>query len=123
MVKRVHGNFYVYVGSKRVTILKPQYFKISKSCFKKFNVEIDGRLNSVVASKDFFVKDDFKLLDDKKYRVNIIGFHSRTGKESGVMIRLKDLNPKYSVDKSGRKYRVEFYKDSRFCSMSIVHFK
>ena len=123
MVKKVHRNFYIYIGSKRITILKPQYFKISESCFKKFNVKIDGRLSSVSASKDFYVNNSFEVLNNRKYRVNVIGFHSAKSKESGVMIKLKNLNPRYSVDKNGKVYRVEFYKNNKFCSMSMVHFK
>jgi len=33
------------------------------------------------------------------------------------------MNEKFAVDKKGKIYRVEFYKNNEFCSMSMVHFK
>ncbi|MDD3597267.1 M99 family metallo-carboxypeptidase C-terminal domain-containing protein [Sulfuricurvum sp.] len=36
---------------------------------------------------------------------------------------LKDFDPKYSIDTSKKSFRVEFYQQSRFCGMVLVHFK
>lgn len=123
-VKHLRGRYLVLIGNKKITTLKPQYFKMSKECPKKIDVTIDGKMFSINNTTDFFVNDDFKISENKNYRVNIIGF-SKKGHidESELFVSLKDLNTNYSVEKSNKTYRVEFYNNDEFCSMSMVHFK
>jgi hypothetical protein len=114
----------VYVGNKKLTTLKPQYFKMATNCHKSFDIIVDGKEISVPKASEFFVNDDFKVLQNKGYRVNIIGYHAKGHvDESGIKINRKDLNKRYSVDKSNKIYRVEFYKNDEFCSMNMVHFR
>ncbi len=123
-IRREGGTYVAYIGNKRITTLIPQYFKIAKKCQKKFDVEIDGKITSVNIATDFFVNDDFTVLINNGFRVNIIGYKSiKTTNESGLKVTLKELDKRFSVDKSNNIYRVEFYKNDEFCSMSMVHFK
>ena len=122
--KKNRGSYIIYVGGKKITTLKPQYFKMAKSCPEKFRFEIDGTTVSINRTSDFFVNDDFKVLKSKDLRVNVIGYRSKSGSdESGIRIALKNLSKKFSVDKQNKVYRVEFYNNNEFCSMSMVHFK
>ena len=122
--KKVRGNYVLYVGNKKLTTLKPQYFKIAKNCQKNFDILIDGTKTSIKNTSDFFINDDFEILQNKGYRVNIIGYHAQGHvDESGIKINRKDLNKRYSIDKSNKIYRVEFYKNDEFCSMNMVHFR
>ncbi|WP_373003397.1 M99 family carboxypeptidase catalytic domain-containing protein [Sulfurimonas sp.] len=123
-VKNVNGNFVVYIGNQKITILKPQYFKIAKNCEQKFDVKINEQVKSVNIASSFFVNDDFSIVHNSNFRVNVIGFKSKnTLSESDVAINLKALDKKFSVDKSQKTYRIEFYQDDEFCSMSMAHFK
>ena len=123
-IKKVRGGYFVYVGNKRLTKLKPQYFKMSTSCSKKFDVEIDGKKVSLSAGENFSVNNKFNIAKTDKRRVNIIGFSSKGIKdESGINISAKDLNHRFSIDRANKLYRVEFYRGGKFCSMSIVKFK
>ena len=117
-------NFVVYIGNKKITTLVPQYFKIQESCTKEFEAVVDGEKRSLNNTLDFFVNDDFKIISENEYRVNIIGYKA-VGQvdDSGVDISLKDFDKRYSIDIDGMVYRVEFYKNSEFCFMSKVHFK
>ncbi len=122
-IAREGGTYVAYIGNKRITTLRPQYFKIAKKCPKKFDVEIDGKITSVNVTTDFFVNDDFTVLINNGFRVNIIGYKSVKTNESGLKVTLNELDKRFSVDKSNNIYRVEFYKNDEFCSMSMVHFK
>ena len=63
-------------------------------------------------------------MQDSNFRVNVIGFKSKKlSTESGTDINYMALEKRFSVDKSHRVYRVEFYQDDEFCSMSMVYFK
>ncbi len=123
-IRRENGTYVAYIGNKYITTLVPQYFKIAEECPKRFDVEIDGNITSVNATKDFFVNDDFTVLINDGFRVNIIGYKSiKTTNETGLKVTLNELDKKFSVDNSNNIYRVEFYKNDEFCSMSMVHFK
>ena len=123
-VKKSNGNYVVYMGNKRITTLKPQYFKMSNDCPDKLALVIDGESTFIQKASAFYVNDDFKVSKDKDLRVNVIGYRQKgTLEESDIDINLRNLNHKFSIDSANKVYRVEFYKNDEFCSMSMVHFK
>jgi len=123
-IRRQGSNFIVYIGNKKITTLRSQYFKMKQTCTKKFDIVVDGKLSSIDSTSNITVNDDFSIVKKNNYRVNVIGFSSKKYKnESGISIKLSDLNKKYSIDKSKKIYRIEFYKNNDFCFMSKVHFK
>lgn len=123
-VKKVYGNFVVYIGNKKITTLKPQYFKLEQNCKQKFDVKINEQVNSVKIASSFFTNDDFTIVQNSDIRVNVIGYKSKKYlNETGIKISLKDLDKNFSVDKNHKIYRIEFYQGDKFCSMSRVHFK
>ena len=124
-VKRnINGSFEVFIGNKHITTLLPQYFKIAKGCPKTVTVTTkNGRLKQKQPS-EFFVIDDFVVDDTENIRVNVIGFSAKRLKnESGVRVPFERLNSRFSIDKTGNIYRIEFYKADKFCGMSLIHFK
>nr|WP_321266000.1 M99 family carboxypeptidase catalytic domain-containing protein [uncultured Sulfurimonas sp.] len=122
-IKKINGNYVAYLGNHKITTFKPQYFKIAKNCVKKVDVKIDGKIKSVDMASSFFVKDDFSIIKNGSFRVNIIGFRSKLKSEVETEINLNLLDKNYSVDESQKIYRVEFYKNDEFCAMSTAHFK
>jgi len=120
----VRGNYELYVGNQRVVILKPDYFRISQKCPEYFDVVIDGKALSVKAASDLQINTKFKVVKNKNFRANIIGFRKKGHvNESGLNINFKDLDSNYSIDKKHKSYRLEIYDKNKFCSMSILHFK
>ena len=123
-IQRKGSSFFVYVGNKKITTLKSQYFKMKQTCTKEFDIIVDGKIKTINNTSNITVNDDFSIVRKNNYRVNVIGFSSKKYKnESGISIKLKNLNKKYSIDKSKKVYRIEFYKNNDFCFMSKVHFK
>ncbi|MDD2652358.1 MAG: M99 family carboxypeptidase catalytic domain-containing protein [Sulfurimonas sp.] len=125
-VVREGQNFVVYIGNKKVTTLSPQYFEMLEPCEKEkeFEVIVDGERTSLNHTSDFFVSDDFKIIKKDGYRVNIIGYKAAGQvEESGIDIKLQDFDRRFSIDVNGFVYRIEFYKNDEFCSMSKVHFR
>jgi len=122
--RKVHGNYVITIGNKVITTLRPQYFKLAQNCSKKMAFEVDGEKRLYNAPLDIYVNADFKVIKNKKQRVNIIGYQpKRKMDESNITISLNNLNKNYAVDKKNKVYRVEFYKKDEFCSMFMVHFK
>lgn len=117
------GAFNIYIGNEKITALKPQYFNIHESCDGKFEIVVDNNKIAVDKNSDIIVKNSFNILKKDHHRVNIIGFKSKDSDESGIDIRRKDFDEKFSIDTNNSIYRVEFYKDDGFCFMSKIQFK
>jgi len=123
-IKKLKGNYYIYIANHLILQLKPQYFIMASDCQEGHKFEIDGRTVFVPKASEIFVHDNFKIKKNNQVRVNVIGY-SKQGilDESDINISYKDLNKKYAVDRDGKVFRVEFYKNKKFCSMIMVHFK
>jgi hypothetical protein len=121
--KRSSGAFDIYIGNIKITSLHPQYFEIASDCKEEYLFEVDGKELPVKRASSFEVTDDFKVIKDKVYRVNIIGYHSKKRDESEESVSLANLNTRYAVDTDEKVYRVEFYKNDKFCTMITAKFK
>ncbi|MCE3047408.1 M99 family carboxypeptidase catalytic domain-containing protein [Helicobacter kayseriensis] len=110
-------------GNRVLSTLSPFNVEFSKE-LSGVEFEIDGSRRWVKIGEIISVKDSFLvLLKNQKQRVNIIGFQGTKQNEAYERVGLKNLLKRYSLDKKGRKYRVEFYDDlGRFLGMVVVDF-
>ena len=123
-VRKLSDKYIVYIGNKVVTSLYPQYFIYAKNCSTTNMYEINGVRKSLNITSTFVVNDDFKIIPNNSKRVNVIGFRPNgSKKESGIKIAYKSMNKKFSIDKDRKIFRIEFYKNNKFCSMQMVQFK
>ncbi len=114
----------VFIANKKITSLHPSYH-VKEPLSKPIVIEIDGQPKNLEFATVFSVTADFKVINnDSETRVNIIGLSKKGVKdESNILVSRKDLDPKFAVDMSLKSYRIEFYRQSRFCGMVLVHFK
>jgi len=119
------GKYVVYYGNRKLTTLIPQYFEYQK-LQKPIKVNIDGNIKNVKLGSIQVVRKYFNVKNNKNYRVNIIGYVNKKYKnESGLNIRKKYILKRYSIDKDGKRFRVEVYnkkKDNKFIGMFLVEF-
>jgi len=124
VVKKRANRYVIYIGNKKITTLRPQYFKLSKHCPTKYEIWIDGKKTFLPKASYFNAKRSFKIITHSGYRVNIIGYSKKgISNESNLTIRLQDLDKRYSIDRARKTYRIEFYNQDKFCSMLMVQFK
>ena len=62
---------------RKVLTLKPQYFKMAATCVEKFDVIIGGNIVSLNETSDIVVIDDFNIVNENSYRVNVIWLYIR----------------------------------------------
>lgn len=112
----------VRYGNRYVTSLKPQYFDYDYS-LNSLNIQVDGENRKINIGDKVNVEQSFRVLAEKDYRVNIIGYSNR-GKvnENGLLVRRKQIIPRFSIDKNKRIFRVELYKGNKFSGMILVNF-
>ncbi|MBE9535173.1 MAG: hypothetical protein IMF03_09235 [Proteobacteria bacterium] len=115
-------SYRVFHGNRRVTRLYPQYFEYDSS-INAITIEVDGDERKVDFGNMVEVAQSFLVVPEKGYRVNVIGFKKPgTRNESGIAIRKDDIKKRFSVDKKGRIYRVEVYREKKFSGMVLVSF-
>jgi hypothetical protein len=68
-------------------------------------------------------KNEFLVDVPEGYRVNVIGWKKKGIKnEKNVVIKRDEITKYYSIDKKGKIFRVEIYKDNKFSGMVLVNF-
>ncbi|MGB6375698.1 MAG: M99 family metallo-carboxypeptidase C-terminal domain-containing protein [Syntrophobacteria bacterium] len=115
-------SYRVFHGNRRVTRIDPQYFEYDSS-IDAITIEVDGDERKVDFGNMVEVAQSFLVVPEKGYRVNVIGFRKPgTHNESGIAIQKDDIKKRFSVDKKGRIYRVEVYREKKFSGMVLVSF-
>ncbi len=112
----------VRYGNRSVTKLLPQYFDFDSS-LDSISLLVDGVKKEVKLGDIVSVDKRFVVNRLDGYRVNIIGYTKKGYKsEHGLPISHRDIKPKFSIDKQGKLFRVEIYKQNQFCGMVLVDF-
>jgi hypothetical protein len=122
VIKNRQKLYRVCYGNRRITRLEPQFFEYDNS-LKDVDFEVDGFVQKVKIGSIVNVSNKFRVKNRDGYRVNVIGYVSKNRKnESEVDIKKSLVSPRYSIDKKGKVYRVEFYKKDKFSGMIMVKF-
>jgi len=113
----------IYYGNRRLTQLEAD-FSEHLSFDTEVSVKQDGKLTKVKFGDTIEVDENFLILEDKRFRVNIIGYISplKDKIETEKVISKDMFLKRYSIEKSGQIYRVEFYKDNKFAGMILVKY-
>jgi hypothetical protein len=117
------SSYAIHYGNRRLAILKPDYQDIyNKNEMIPF--KIDGKKQDIKIGSLIHVQKNFLVDAKNKYRVNVIGYTNKKRKnEAGLTIRKNQILKRFSIDKKGQIYRVEFYKKDKFAGMVLVKFK
>ena len=117
------GNTYVVqYGNRRLSKLKPDYLEHDTEN-PSISFEIDGKVSDYNFGSIIDVKKSFMVHEHEGFRVNIIGYTNKSKVETEVLVDKKDIMKRYSVDKYGKIFRIEFYKKKKFAGMILVKFE
>lgn len=115
------GSYVVRHGNRELTRLHPQYFEYHDG-LERVRLQVDGRPVEAEFGSVIPVAEDFRVEPREGYRVNVIGYVSDEEDQAGDRIRRDDILPRFSLDRSGRTFRVEVYRDDAFAGMALVRF-
>lgn len=120
------GRYIVYYGNRKLTTLVPQYLGYDEFD-GNLEVNVDGKIQTVPMGSLVEVKEYFNVQVDDRLRVNVIGYVNKKHKnESGLNVRKKYILKRFSIDKDGKRFRVEVYdskSNDKFLGMFLVEFK
>jgi hypothetical protein len=116
------SEYTIQYGNRRLSRLKADYMDYDEQA-PAFKFMVDGIEKNVMFGDIVEVLDDFLVKDNDNYRVNVIGYTTKREKETDTKIRKNQIPKRFSVDKSGEIYRVEYYKREKFAGMILVKFK
>ncbi|RXK11514.1 deacylase [Halarcobacter mediterraneus] len=111
----------IHYGNRRLALLTPDYLELEK-VEKDIGITIDGKKSSIPLGSIVNVHDNFKIEPMEDIRVNIIGFVHEKVDEAGVNVNKNKIGKRFSIDKNGNIFRVEFYKKNKFAGMVLVNF-
>jgi hypothetical protein len=118
----VGNSFRVYHGNRRLTHIHPEYFEYD-STIKAVTMQIDGNEKLVNFGEMVDVERSFMVISPQGFRVNVIGY-KKTGvrNEADITIEKNDIIQNFSVDTTGKLYRVEIYREEKFAGMILINF-
>ena len=115
------GLYCVHYGNRMITLIRPDWREMDHS-ITGMRVLADGHEAQAQFGQVVEVSKSIVVQPAQGYRVNAIGYDSGRKDESGETMTLKDFQARFSVDRQGKLYRVEVYKDQRFSGMFLVRF-
>ena len=124
-IYKKNNSYIIQYGNRKLTQLKAQY-KEHDTKTTKVSFIVDAKEKKVPFGTILEVKKSFLVKDMKNYRVNVIGFSNKSKKETEVFISKSKIPKRFSIDKKGCIYRVEYYtkglKKEKFAGMVLVKF-
>jgi hypothetical protein len=118
---KVKNEYIIYYGNRRLTKLQADY-KEHINFDTKIDFIIDGKNKKVKFGDTIKVKKTFIVKQHPKFRINVIGYKSKSGIETDQEISKDKFLKQYSIEKNGNIYRIEFYKENKFVGMILVEF-
>ncbi len=116
------GNIYtIHYGNRRLSHLKANYQEYNEEN-SKVSFLIDGKHTDVEFGTIIDVSKDFLVKYNKNFRVNVIGYSNNKKNETDINIKKNQIAKKFSIDKRGSIYRVEYYSKEKFAGMVLVKF-
>lgn len=112
----------VHYGNRLISIIRPSWHDIAEG-LDAMRVVADGQERLAPFGRVVPVRDTIKVLGEPEFRVNAIGFDSGRKDESGITLRHKDFEKRFSLDRDGSLFRVEVYKGSSFAGMFLISFE
>ncbi|VAY87555.1 FIG00638667: hypothetical protein [hydrothermal vent metagenome] len=117
------NNIYtIQYGNRRLSRLKADYQYYDKNN-TSVKLQIDNQTKEIKFGTIVDVNNNFMVHEDNAYRVNIIGYSTKKGKETNIKITKSKIPKRFSVDTNGNIYRVEYYNDKKFAGMILIRFK
>ncbi|MBU3014643.1 deacylase [Poseidonibacter lekithochrous] len=115
--------YIIHYGNRKLAKLHPDYIKFIED-ERYINMSIDGITKSVKFGDIIYAKDNFNIESIPDLRVNVIGYVSKTHKnEVGIDINRKEIAKRFSIDKDGNLFRIEFYNGDKFAGMILLGFE
>lgn len=118
-----YGKEYViHYGNRKLAKLNPDYTNIS-DVEKSIDLIIDGKVKTVKFGDILHATNNFEVKPVDDLRVNIIGYVNKKQKnEAGIKISKNEIQKRFSIDKEGNIFRVEFYNKDKFAGMILLSF-
>lgn len=124
IIRKDKKTYTIHYGNRELAVLTPDFLDVENER-DTIKFKIDGEEQHIEIGSLIDVDKDFFIFPNK-YRVNVIGYVNKAQKnESGLNITKDEIMKRFSVDKNGNIYRVEFYgkNDNKFTGMVMVKFK
>ncbi len=111
----------IYYGNRRLSRLKAKYID-HENVGDNVKLNIDSLDKNIKYGSIVKVKKDFMVYPIKDYKINVVGYTDKTNKDTNVVINYDKMLKRFSIDKKGSTYRVEFYTKNKFAGMILVEF-
>ena len=115
------GRVCIHYGNRTITLISPDWREINRD-ISTVRVKADGQDQTIAFGQILNVGDSVYVYPQEGFRLNAIGVDEGKADESGMTLRRKDFETRFSVDRRGTLFRMEIYKGRQFSGMFLVRF-
>jgi hypothetical protein len=119
--KKNSATLCIHYGNRTLTHVRPEWREMDHS-LSAVRVTVDGQEKLIPFGEVLPVTDSLYIHPHEGFRINAIGSPSKTGDNTGTVLRRKNFLKDYSLDRKGTLYRVEVYKNQQFSGMFLARF-
>lgn len=112
----------VHYGNRLVSIIRPSWHDTEEN-LDAMRIVVDGQEKLAPFGQTVSVREKVKIIKEPGYRVNAIGFDQGLQDESNILLKSKDFEKRFSLDRDGTMFRVEVYKGDNFAGMILLRFE
>ena len=120
-IVRDKNEYIIYYGNRRISRLNADYIDMHNSQ-ETVKLSVDSSDKNIKFGTKVKVDKDFMVYPIKDYKINVVGYIDKTKKDTNVLINYEKMLKRFSIDKKGSIYRVEFYTNNKFAGMILVEF-
>lgn len=111
----------IHHGNRTIALINPEWRDMEEG-LDAMRMIVDGHERLAPFGQILDVDKVAMVKAQPGYRVNAIGFERGVADESEIPLMLKDFQPRFSVDRAGRLFRVEVYKGKKLAGMFLLRF-
>lgn len=111
----------IHYGNRKIAQIKPDWREINDE-LDAVKATVDGKEIIAPFGQILEVGKEVTIEPIKGFRVNAIGYDKGGKDEAGIPLRRKDFETRFSIDRSGRLFRVEVYKGKTIAGMFLLRF-
>lgn len=121
-LQQEEGGYRIHYGNNRLALLRTRVVELDpEPAVVRF--EVDGRELEVLPGAQVTVASHVRIPSVTDVRMQVVGLNSDGQLETATRFTWKDLDSRKSLDRKGRKFRLELYRDQLFSGMIVLDFQ
>lgn len=117
-----NGGYRIHYGNNRLALLRPRPVTLDPEP-GFIELTSQGITQQVASGAQVGVTSEVRIKPPDDVTIRVVGLKANGDLQKSLKFSLGDLNPKLAIDREGKIYRLEMYRDKLFSGMILLNFR